>query len=590
MAETELLGIALVIVFAVGSQLLAAAIRIPAILILLAAGFLAGGMGWIDPDELFGDLFYPMVSVAVGVILFLGGLNLHFADLRGGVRPVVLRLLTIGVGITWAAITVATYYIFDLKFSSSVLVGAVLVVTGPTVVIPMLDFIRPTPRVRSVLRWEGIIIDPIGAILAVLTFHALTAGADEDTLQRIVEFVVSIGCGVGVGLIGALVMMALLGSRLTTGRQDATATLMVVVAAVAAGNLLRDDTGLISTTVMGIVLANQKRVETYQIVEFKETLGLLLLGVLFVTLAAQVSLESMLDLGWGGLAFCAILMLLVRPLEVAICTVGSNLDMRERAFMAWMAPRGIVAASVASTFALRLDGVDAAAAEKIVPITFLVILVTVAIYGLTAPQLARRLGLTKGKSSSLLMVGADPWARKVGSALAGQGIEVTFWTSRSDEAAAAQQEGLRVREDRLLRDSAADGHDLDVTHALMVTDVDAFNSLAAAALADEVGRPYVFQLPPDKEGQVASVTSELRRATELWKGTATFSELKRRFDSGAQLVVDSPQNESECHAFIAKAEHGTMPLFVIGTKKDVTPVSSDGVARPRPGDTVISLV
>ncbi|HEU4702699.1 MAG TPA: cation:proton antiporter, partial [Conexibacter sp.] len=416
--DEELLGLALVVVLAVGAQLLAARLTIPAILPLLLAGVLAGDVtGLVEPQELLGDALGPSIQIAVGIILFEGALGLRREELGGGVRGAVTRLVSIGALLTWALMSLALILVLDLPRSVGILVGAILIVSGPTVVLPLLEFIRPVRSARALLKWEGILIDPVGAILAVVAFNALDFSGHGEALALQGDFVETMAAGLLCGTAGALLLMPLLRAGWLAERQKVAATLMAVVAAFAAADLLKDDAGLVATIVMGIVLANQRRVDIAQIVEFKETLGAILLGILFVLLAAQVQVSDVVDLGFEGVAVVLIAVLLVRPLVVLAATARTGVPWRERAFAAGLAPRGIVAASTASVFGLELVQEGAPGAEQVVPVTFLLIGGTVILYAVAAPLLAARLRLSHGEPAGVLLVGAPAWGRDLAHAL-----------------------------------------------------------------------------------------------------------------------------------------------------------------------------
>ena len=275
----------------------------------------------------------------------------------------------------------------------------------------MLEFIRPVRSARSLLKWEGILIDPVGAILAVVAFNALDFSGGASALALQGDFVETMAAGLLCGVAGALVLMPLLAAGWLAERQKVAATLMAVVAAFAAGDLLKQDAGLVATIVMGIVLANQRRVDIARIVEFKETLGAILLGILFVLLAAQVQVSDVVDLGVEGIVVVLVAVVLVRPLVVLAATARTGVPWRERVFAAGLAPRGIVAASTASVFGLELVAQGAPGADKIVPVTFLVIAGTVILYAIASPLLASGLRLRHGEPAGVLLIGAPPWAR-----------------------------------------------------------------------------------------------------------------------------------------------------------------------------------
>jgi NhaP-type Na+/H+ or K+/H+ antiporter len=392
--ESPAVEIAVILAAAVGAQMLAASFNIPAIVPLLAVGMVLGpyAIGVIDPDELLGDLLDPIVALAVGAILFDGSLSLHRKQLEHGVGGVVLRLTTLGVAITWGLAGAGAGLLLGVDHRIAIVLGAVLTLSGPTVVLPLLDFVRAKPRPDAVLRWEGILVDPVGAILAVLAYHAVLSGNGSFELG---EFLVTIGVGVGAGLVGALLLTALLSERRFDAALEATATLTIVLLSVSVASGIADDAGLVTAIVMGVVLAHRQHDIVARAPAFGEILVSLLLGVLFVILSARVDPDAVVDLGVGGLVFVALLILVVRPLSVAVSTVRSSLSRAERGLIAWMMPRGIVAAATVSSFEKGLIESGVPDADALVPATFLVIAATVVVYGLTARPVALRLGVAE---------------------------------------------------------------------------------------------------------------------------------------------------------------------------------------------------
>ena len=431
MTERLLTTLAGILVLGIGAQWLAWRLRIPSILLLLGSGFVVGpGLGWIDPDRVFGSLLLPVVSLSVGLILFEGGLSLRFRELRKTWGSLV-GLLTVGVLVTWGLSAVAAAQILGMPSSLALLSGAILVVTGPTVIGPLLRHIRPTGRVGPVAKWEGIVIDPIGATLAVLVYEGLDAIRRAEygsaTLNVLEGLGITLLAGGLVGAFCAGVLVFCLRRFWIPDYLQNPVALMLVVIALTAANALHREAGLLAVTVMGVILANQRVVPMDRISEFKESLTILLISALFILLSARVRVEDLTALGWRGLVFALVMLLVVRPLAVWAATIGSQLTRAERLFLAWFAPRGIVAASVASVFALRLGDSGAV----LVPATFLVIVATVAVYGLTAGPLARRLGLTPGDPQGLLIAGANGFARALASVLQREGFRVVLVDTRS---------------------------------------------------------------------------------------------------------------------------------------------------------------
>jgi len=392
-----LFGVALILVLAVASQVLASRLRIPALIILLPAGFTAGALtSDVNPQRLLGPAFQPLVSLAVALILYDSGLGLDRSKLRGHTRRVVHRLVLWGVPITLAFGAVFAAPLLGMSSGAALMTGTILVVSGPTVVNPLLSFVRPTERLQRILGWEGSLIDPVGGILGGVVFHAVLAG-DARSLGRTVG---QFGLGIFVGVAGAAVGVAVLWVCLTKLGLDpvlrATVQLASVVAVAAVCDIVRDDAGLIAAILMGLAVANMRIFDVPLRGEFNEIVVQLLIGVLFVSVSATVTPHSVLNVLLPTLGLVAILVLVTRPLVAFLATIRTDLPTPERQFIGWMAPRDIVAAATASTFGAALAAHHIDGASKILPVTFLVIFATVALYGLTAEPVARHLGVTRG--------------------------------------------------------------------------------------------------------------------------------------------------------------------------------------------------
>jgi hypothetical protein len=350
---------------------------------------------------------------------------------------------------------------------------------------------------------------------------------------------------------------------------------MVVVGTLVAADLIRDDSGFLATTVMGLVLANQTELDLSRVLAFQGTVVGLLIAILFVLISASVEPSQVWDLLPEGLALVAFMVLVLRPLTVALGTWRSELSQPERAFMAWLAPRGIVAASTASAFGLQLAQEGVAGADDILPIAFIAIFGTVVLYGLTAAPFARLLGLAGAGESVILVVGGSAWARAIAVALKAAGLGVRLWTGRADEQAAAREAGLAAGNARLGVDLASREEELEeVTDALLMTESDDFNALAAFELRQELGRDHVYRLPPG--GELLDLVPSFAEGRILFGEELTFSELTRRFDEGAGLV--EVRGDSD----------GVTPLFVLDGGA-LTIVTAGRRAAPAAGATTIGL-
>jgi NhaP-type Na+/H+ or K+/H+ antiporter len=453
-----LLGVGLILVLAVGSQVLASRLRMPAIIVLLPAGFIAGALTTdVNPQLLLGAAFQPLVSLSVAVILYDAGLGLDLRKLRGHTRRVVTRLITLGVTVTWAFGAVFAALLLGMSSGAALMTGAILVVSGPTVVGPLLRFVRPTERLQRVLAWEGSLIDPVGGILGAVVFSAVLASAHQGLAYQVGQFLVTVGIGLAGAVIGVALLWFLL-RKLRLGEVLGTSAQLACVVAVAAGcDIAREDAGLLAAVVMGLAVANVRGFDAPARRLFFETLVQLIIGVLFVSISATVTPASLSHLVLPALGLVAVLVLVTRPLVAWLATVRTNLTRGERQFTGWMAPRGIVAAATASTFSAKLVADHIGGASKILPVTFLVIVATVAVYGLTAVPVARRVGVTRPARTRPLLVGGEGWVIDLAQALRSAGLDVLMWAGFEQQRERIRQAGLELAPGELLAAATARG-------------------------------------------------------------------------------------------------------------------------------------
>ncbi len=592
MTEEILSGLAIIIVLGVGAQWLAWRLRLPSILLLLLAGFLAGPVtGLLHPDEILGDLLFPLVSVSVAVILFEGGLTLRLAELPR-VGSVIFRLIGLGTVITGSIATLAARYVLDLNWSLSVLLGAILVVTGPTVIGPLLRQIRPQGQSGAVLKWEGILIDPVGAVLAVLIFEVILDGELAQAPGTIFSGALqTLVIGVVLSLIGAGLMIVLLRRFWVPDHLQNGVALLIAIGTFAISNRLHPEAGLLTVTLMGVFLANQKWVSIRHIVEFKENLRVLLIGSLFILLAARLQLADLVALGWPGLLFTSVLVLLARPLSVLISTWRSTLSWRERLFISWMAPRGIVAAAVASIFAFELAEVGHQGAEQLVFSTFLVIVITVTIYGLTAEPLARRLGLSEQNPQGILMIGAHAPARAMAAAIKKHGIRVVLLDKNRRNVAQTRQLGLEAYHGDALSESIWDDLDLTGIGRLMaLTPNDEVNSLVALHFQEVFNRSDMYQLPTNSVENGNEHSPQHLRGRYLFAPGAHYRHLLESLNNGAAVEEQEFNKEFGYSDYLSKMGDRLLPLFVVNERKRLTIFAQGDQPIPKRGQTVISLV
>lgn len=592
MSHDILVGLASIVVLGIGAQWLAWQLRLPSILLLLIFGFVAGpGTGFLNPDQLLGDLLLPVVSLSIALILFEGGLSLRLATLRE--IGVVRNMITIGVLVTWLIGTGAAHVLLDFDIGVAILLGAVLVVTGPTVIVPLLRHVRPRGQIGPVVRWEGILNDPIGAILAVLVFEALLAGGfKEATMEAALGVFKAVFIGGVLGGLGAGMLILLLKRYWIPDFLQNPIALMTVVSAFTVSNFLQTESGLVAVTLMGGILANQKIVTVKHIVEFKENLRVLLIAVLFIILAARLQMADLAHIGMSSLAFLAVLIFIARPAAVALSAWGSGLSWQERLYLSWMAPRGVVAAAIASIFGLELVRAGYAQAGQLVPVTFLVIIGTVTIYGLTASVVARWLGIATPNPQGIVFIGAHGWARAIASTLQEEGYEVLLVDTNRRDIAAARLAGLPTFYTSILSDSVLDEIELGgMGRLLALTPNDEVNALAALHFIPVLGRGEVYQLPPEQEGvdDTDTIPSHLR-GRFLFGSDITYTLLTTSFEAGAEIKKTRISEQFDYEAFQSMYGQRAIPLFVVEESGELVIFVADAPPSPKSGQTLISLV
>ena len=498
-----LFGVGLIMVIAVGSQVLASRLRIPALIILLPAGFTAGALTTdVNPKNLLGSAFQPLVSLAVAVILYDSGLALQWGKVRGRARRVVPRLVIWGVPVTMAFAAVLAGPLLGMSAGAALMLGAILVVSGPTVVGPLLAFVRPSDRLQRILSWEGSLIDPVGGILGAVVFHAVLASTSGGFGHPLGQFLLSAGIGAAGAVVGVAVLWLCLYKLDLDDVLRTTAQLACVIGVAAACDIVRDDAGLIAAILMGLAVANLRVFHVPVKRPFFETLVQLIIGVLFVAISATVTPKSLQGLILPTLGLVAVLVVVTRPLVAFFATIRTELTRGERAFIGWMAPRGIVAAATASTFAATLAAHHVGGASKILPVTFLVIVATVALYGLTAVPVARRLGVTRPARTRPLLVGGDPWVIDLARALRTAGLDVLMWAPSDGQRTQIRQAGLELAPGGQLASAVAQGAEIEgVTAILLLTGEDDYNALAATTLAGNSETPvYRLRSQPIRRG------------------------------------------------------------------------------------------
>ena len=594
MNEEKLIELASIAVMGIVAQWLAWRLRFPSILFFLVIGFIAGPVtGFLHPDGLMGELLLPIVSISVALILFEGGLTLRLGELRD-VGRVVITLIIVGAIITWIIASAAAHYILMLDLRLSILLGAILIVTGPTVIGPLLSHVRPLKRVSTILKWEGILIDPVGAILAVLVFEAIISGeiSEAGTVIFLGIFkTIFIGGVIGFGM--AKLLILLMKKFLIPDILQESVAFVMVIGAFVFSNILQPESGLLTVTLMGLFMDNQKLVSIKHIVEFKENLRVIIISSIFILLAARLQFSDFQNFNLSTIAFLGVLIFIARPLSVFISTIGSKLNWRERTFISWMAPRGIVAAAVSSVFALKLSINGESGAELLVPITFLVIVVTVTIYGLTSSPVARLLRVKQSKPQGILFVGAHSWARSIAKLLKEKKFNIIMVDTNKANISAARLEGLPAYLGSILSEHVSDELDLDGIGRLMaLTPNDEANSLAALHMADAFERGEMYQLPPlsEKSGKEVDFSAKHLRARFLFGKGINYFHLNSLFQNGWTLKSTRITDSFSYDDMKKNYNENILPLFLIDESERLIVSTIENPIEPKAGDLVIALV
>lgn len=543
MQQGILLALTGIIVAGIAAQWLAWRVKVPAILFLLMIGVLLGPMlGWLNPDQLFGELLFPIVSLAVAVILFEGSLTLHFHELRG-VGGFIWRLVSIGAAVSWGVASAAAHYFVGLSWSMAALFGALVVVTGPTVIVPLLRIVRPVPKIATVLRWEGIVIDPIGALLAVLVFEFIItqiehAGSGSGLVTVLWPFIRLVGLGLLFGLGGGYLLGLVLRRHWLPEFLINVVVLACVLAVFTLSNLLADESGLLAVTVMGILLANMRGVPLADVLHFKESLTILFISGLFILLAARIHPAMFSAIGFGAVLVLLAIQFVAQPLKVWLSAIGSGLNWREKLMIAWIGPRGIVAAAISGLFALKLSQHGVVGADALVPLTFIIIVGTVVSASLTARPLAQRLGVALPEDKGLLIVGINQLSRKIAQALKKQGYRVILADASYGDIRQARMEGLETFYGNPVSEAADRRLDLvGIGRLLAMSAQPEINNLAAVRYRHEfgAGNVYVLKTPQELAGTASQRLSETFTGRPLFGEKVSSGDLLALVEQGAEI-------------------------------------------------------
>ncbi|HHK8565752.1 TPA: cation:proton antiporter [Vibrio parahaemolyticus] len=588
----EALVLSAVGVIGLGCQWLAWRLRLPAILFLLLAGLIVGPfMQWLKPDEILGNLLFPLVSLAVAVILFEGSLTLNFKEIRG-VSGSVWSIVSIGAIISWAATSVATHYFLSFTWELAMLFGSLTVVTGPTVIVPLLRTVRPNSTLANILRWEGILIDPLGALFVVMVYEFIVSHSAVNSME-VFGTIIAVGVILGVAS-GAAVATVLRRAWLPEYLQP-FAVLMVVLGVFSVSNHIESEAGLLTVTVMGMWLANAKDINIQQILHFKEHLTILLITGLFIFLAARISLDDFAALGSGALLLFVFMQLVSRPLSIFLSTMRSNLNLKDKLFLSWVAPRGIVAASISSLFAIKLTEYGVDGASLLVPMTFMVIIGTVVLQSATARPMAIALGVAEPAPRGFLLIGANRVAREIGQALARYDRRVLMTDSNWEYISQVRMMGLDYYYGNPISSHADDNLNMiGIGQVVALTPDQHFNIMACMQFVDEFGEDKVHCLQKVKtngNGSEKHSVAQEYHGKLLMGGNVSYTQLASLLSRGAEI---KHTKLSENFTYQDYLEHHktnlVIPLFNVEDKDKIQFCDDPDQFAPSTSSTIVSLI
>lgn len=573
-----MLELAGIIILGILAQWVAWKFKIPAILPLILIGLLVGpiaaeyitsdGSKWIEPiwdgeKGLFpGDGLYYFVSLAISVILFEGGLTLKREEIKN-VGPSITKLITLGSAVTFFGSGVLAHYLFDLSWQISFLFAGLIIVTGPTVITPILRNIPLKKDVSAVLKWEGILIDPIGALVAVLVFEFISVGGDSGfTKTALIEFGKILLFGTSFGFTFAHALAFVINKKLVPHYLLNVVSLSTVLLVFVESEIFAHESGLLAVVVMGMVLGNGKLKNIKELLYFKESLSLLLVSILFILLAANIDIKDLMLLyNWKTVILFSIVVFVIRPVAVFLSTYKSKLKINEKLFISWVGPRGIVAAGIASLFGSKLIKQGVEGAEYITPLVFMIVLGTVLLNATTARIFAKVVGVFLTSSNGILIIGASPASRLIAFYLKKNDRRIVLIDSNPNHIQRAQEIGLEAIEASVYEDDLSENIELnDIGYLMALTGSSVVNEYAISKYKNQFGEQGAYRL----------ISSEEMKNTTETPDIGLFSQ-KDDFINLSEVVRDNPKiNEVEIVSnedYITKigklnAEVNSIPIFV----------------------------
>ncbi|MDO5756865.1 MAG: sodium:proton antiporter [Rhodobacterales bacterium] len=588
-ALPPVMAFALVGVVGVGSQWIAWKLRLPAIVLMLLAGLLIGPvLGVFDPARDIGPLMKPMISIAVAIILFEGGMTLNVQTLREAATG-VRRLVLIGAPIGWLGSALALHYVAGLSWASSAVFGGIMIVTGPTVIAPLLRTARLAKRPSQLLQWEAIVNDPLGALAAVVAFEVVLILYASETLGSAIR-------EMSIGVVSATAMGVAVGWLLSEGfkggRVPEYMKVPVVFASVllvfAVSDYVLHESGLLAVTIMGFYITNAKLPSHTELRRFKEQATVLLVSGVFVLLAASMSFKTLSLLGWPALAFVLVIILVVRPATVLVSLAFSNIPMKERLLVAFTGPRGVVLVAVAGLFSSRLVNAGIEDAALLTPLAFVLVAATVVLHGFTLRPLGQVLGLASAQVPGVIFVGGSQFSAAFAAALQKEEIPVLIADANRSRLTDAREKGLPIYVGDILSQGAEYGVEfISFDRIIATTDNDAYNTLVATDLGPEFGREYVYQLKRAKQEQTRHALPATLGGRSI-AGGLNYWQLGHHIQNGWEVRATNLTEEYGPDKWRADNPN-SIPLAAVTPGTDLRIIVDDADIKAGPGMRLLAL-
>ncbi|MCA1056015.1 sodium:proton antiporter [Rossellomorea aquimaris] len=593
MIDSILFTLMLIGVLGIGSQWAAWRFRMPAIVVMSIAGLLVGPIfGLIDPKADFGEMFKPIVSLAVAIILFEGSLNLDFREVKGLGKP-VFRIVTIGAFLAWILGSLAAHFVAGLSWAVAFVIGGLFIVTGPTVILPLLRQAKLKPRPAAILKWEGIVVDPFGALLAVFAFEIINfIMSDSVTAVSLLLFFAASLFAVLFGwLLGRFTAFIFEKGHVPEFLKSPV-VFVLVLASFAISDQIMHETGLLAVTVMGMTLANLHISSIDDMRHFKENISVLLISTIFVMLTASLSVDTLFKIfNWNIIAFVLLMLFIVRPLSIWLSTIGTDLSNKEKLLIGWIAPRGIVALTVSSYFASVLLDKGFEDAAILTSLTFALVFSTVVAHGFSIKWLAKKLDLAIDERPGVVIVGGSSFSTELAKTFQELKVTVLIADSSWQRLVPVRKAGVPFYKGEILSEQTE--YYLDLTpyeYMIAATELDSYNALVCTTFVPEIGRNNLFQLSLRNQGEVdLEDMVHTIGGRILFQDHVTWEELNKRVERGDVFRKTNITEKYTFKSYLAERDEHTLLLFALKPTGRIEFFTEGSSPKVEQGDVVVSL-